>query len=805
MDLWASYTVGTGDGAVNAAGGGRKKKPGTALAPQTTGEPPGPYAGYGGYGQGWGAGGVRINQLLPGARKDWLGAAGDLWRNSVVAACLGWLQDNGPSAVLEVKAVDKTPEGFKETVDNDHPLLDLLGPYGKPNQSYSQKTLWGALYLSYKVDGNAFIIPSRGSGGFGSPVELWWEPHWNVTPWRDINSSRLVDYYIIWRPTGRFVVAADDIIHLRDGIDPHNPTMGLSRLKSQARNIVGMNDAETYTASLVGNMGGIGVVWMPKEDTDVDEKQARGEKRRIQRSTRGENAGSVTALSLPGTIERIALSPQEMALESILDRPEATITSVIGVQAMSIGLAVGTNQRTFSNVKEADRMSWMNGLIPMQDGMLEDMGRQLLSMYGESTKQHVLRFNRTNVDALQRDAGEKATEAATLREKRITTQNESRAMIGLPPQEGGDKTAAEEDAEAQAQFEKNQGAMTGVGGVGDPNAPENQTDDYSDEELAPDDTSSAKADLDGDPPDDAIKASVAARREHSKRRAAQRHASRPGSASGPHGRFEEGLHPRDHGKFSSKPGGGGSATPASAKPVSATKKPASKRTSKAPGQKSARKIDRARRVKSATSHHLKGTTGKVGLNEKNHATAQEHVIAKALGAKAVGRRNGKDLPVDALKRGANGERHAIEVKTMMNGNKKNISVHADALTRKVNYAVRRPNRVVHTVVNDHRNTYNGGENKAAFSGHDLYYKRGVDAYKLTEMHKVKDHAELNRLVAMKDHELPAAARAGANWTKLTTSDRARATLAKKADKAHDSRLAKDLNYKARKRAEAAAA
>ncbi len=436
----------------------RGKKPPLGVAPQTTGEPPGPYAGYGGFGQGFGPGGMRINPLLPGARKDWLGAAGDLWRNSVVAACLGWLSDNGVSAVLETKIVEDTDDGWEEKLDKSHPLLMLLGPYGKPNRSYSQKALWSAIYLSYKVDGNAFLIPSRGSGGVGDPLELWWEPHWNVTPWRDINSDRLVDYYFIWRPTGRYIVAADEIIHLRDGIDPHNPMMGLSRLKSQARNICGMNDAETYTAAIVSNMGGIGAVWMPKEGTDVDEKEARGEKRRIQRGSRGENAGNLVFLTLPGDIERIALSPQEMGLESILDRPEATITSVIGVQAMSIGLAVGANQRTFSNFEEANRASWMNGLIPMQDGILEDLGRQLLPMFAQTTDRHVLRFNRTSVDALQRDAGEKAQEATSLREKGIASLNESRSMVGLPPVEGGDKTPIEEAAEAQALFEKNQAA-----------------------------------------------------------------------------------------------------------------------------------------------------------------------------------------------------------------------------------------------------------------------------------------------------------------------------------------------------------
>ena len=783
---------------------GRKRAKPDYVSPPSTGEPPGPYAGYGGFGQGWGPGGFRVNPNLPGARKDWYSAAGDLWRNSVVAACLGWMQDNGPSAVLETKIVKDTDEGWEEEPDPSHGLLQLLGPYGSPNKSYSQRAFWQSIYLSYKVDGNAFIIPARGAGGFGDPVELWWEPHWNVTPWRDINSPRLVDKYFIWRPNGRYIVDADEIIHLRDGIDPHNPMMGLSRLKSQCRNISGMNDAETYTAALVGNMGGIGVVWLPADGTDVDPKEARGEVNRIKRGTRGENSGNIIGLTLPGRIERVAMGPQEMALESILDRPEATICATIGVQAMSVGLAVGASQRTFSNIKEADRMSWMNGLIPMQDAILEDFGRQLLPMFADSAP---IAMSCGSIAQISTRSSETPVTRRKRRSRSVTRRdrhamNEARHGQPAAGQEGGDMTMAEEKQEAQEQFEAAQAAQMG-GGAPDAGAGYEE-DEYDDD---------AYFDEDDEEQDDIVKASVQARRDRSKRKAAQRQAAHGATGhAGPHrqGKFDTHKHPHgQHGQFA-RTGGSGP-------------KPASQRAkAKTGGKKSPPKINKARRAKAANPHALVGTKGKTGGPEQANATKNEKTLAAAVGGKHAGIRQftraegspsgpagskytGPNLAVDALKRDGD-LRIGLEAKTMMNGKKTAITAHKDAIERKVNYAIRRPNRRVDTVVFDDRKTYNNGAEKANYSGHDLYYRRGFEGYSLSKMYKVRDHAELKQLVLMKDHELPEAARAGAKWQAWTakgpSGDKARAKLHEDAVDEHASRLSKNLNRKARLRAEA---
>jgi hypothetical protein len=141
--------------------------------------------------------------------------------------------------------------------------------------------------------------------------------------------------------------------------------------------------------------------------------------------------------------------------------------------------------------------------------------------------------------------------------------------------------------------------------------------------------------------------------------------------------------------------------------------------------------------------------------------------------------------------GPGGAEHAIEVKSLLKGGKKSISVHDDALVRKVDYAAAHPGSTYHTVAVDERATYEGGAHAADYSGHRIYYRRGSGAYSLSQMHAVTDAAELRRLVAAPDAALPAKARGAL-------------PAGPSAEKAHASRLAKDRARKARLKAATAA-
>ncbi|MDR3638805.1 MAG: phage portal protein, partial [Isosphaeraceae bacterium] len=144
--------------------------------------------------------------------------------------------------------------------------------------------------------------------------------------------------------------------------------------------------------------------------------------------------------------------------------------------------------------------------------------------------------------------------------------------------------------------------------------------------------------------------------------------------------------------------------------------------------------------------------GKVKKAEHNYANKQEQRVAGMLGGKWLSDHEPMDVIIKALRL------HGIEVKTLLKGRRRGITMHADALLRKVEWRDAGTGRVVHTIVIDHRDRYYGGKYKGKYSGHEIYYKRGAGSFALSQMHQVASVAELKELITIPNHKLPDAAR-----------------------------------------------
>ncbi len=191
----------------------------------------------------------------------------------------------------------------------------------------------------------------------------------------------------------------------------------------------------------------------------------------------------------------------------------------------------------------------------------------------------------------------------------------------------------------------------------------------------------------------------------------------------------------------------------------------------------------------ATAEKSKFVGEVVGKREHVYAEKREKEIARHLGGKQL--KDNEPLDVRVPKAGDGGGHHAVEVKSLLKGKKQAITVHDDALLRKVKYQADHPDSTFHTVVLDHRHKYDRGAHKEHHSGHDLYYKRGSGHYALSAMHKVDSHEDLKRLLHTPDHLLPEKAQGA-----LPGGDRI-ARLEESATRAHASRLTKDRARKQR--------
>ncbi len=171
--------------------------------------------------------GVQYQPLLPGAKTSYQREAGDLWRNPVVAACLGCKQDNIGQARLHIVEPGQCRAPDVELPDDPAALL-----LAKPNPFMTLDELLGLMILSDDTDGNTYLLKARGGAGYGEPQELWWVPPWMITPWADSDSEQFIDSYRYQPGTGGiYYLPLSQVIHIKNGVDPRNTRLGCARLK----------------------------------------------------------------------------------------------------------------------------------------------------------------------------------------------------------------------------------------------------------------------------------------------------------------------------------------------------------------------------------------------------------------------------------------------------------------------------------------------------------------------------------------------------------------------------------------------
>ena len=394
----------------------------------------------------WGITGTILGGQQAGATRDYAAQAGAVWKNSAVAIGLSWFADNLPEP--RPRVARRKADGSTD-YRTDLPAVRTMR---RPNRFYRWATLITACNLSYRVDGNAFILIARNPFfRKGDPVELYWVDHRHIRPRADASGP----YWERWTGKGWKRHELDEVIHLRDGIDPDNPRLGCSALKRCLREVCTDNEAATYHEAILRNMGVVGVVIQPADEDDgfgsPEEREAIADT--FVDKTTGNRRGRPLVSSIRWKLDQLGVKPDEMALDQILKIPESRICGALRLPAMVLGLAVGAEQRTFSNYGEARKAAYEDAVIPFlklvaeaftddllpllegQDGDEVDFDYSAVQCLGESEDAKFARYG----DAYQTNKG--------------ITRNEYRSGIGLETVETGDTFAdgtSPEPAEAEA-------------------------------------------------------------------------------------------------------------------------------------------------------------------------------------------------------------------------------------------------------------------------------------------------------------------------------------------------------------------
>ena len=366
-----------------------------------------------------------LGTLLPRTRFAYQNTV-DTTLSAPVMACVFWIVRNFPEAPIVVRSRD---QDGKWEIDVRHEASTLLR---KPNPFYSGALLLMSVIADLVSTGNGYIIKIRSEAG--RVVQLWWAPNSLVTPKTDPRDPTLFISHYDYTPRGvPQRIEVEDMIHLRWGLDPKNPRVGMSPLRSVLREIFTDDEAANFSASLLRNMGVPGVIISPKDGmSNVQEDQAEAIKAKFNENFTGDNRGSVMVMMGPTDVEVLSFSPEQMSLKDIRRLPEERISAVLGVPAIVAGLGAGLDRSTFANMKEAREMGYENGIIPLQRLVAADLTAQFLLDFEDDIEDNQIHFDLREVRVLQEDENALAKRHVELVLGGIEKRSEGRSAMGLP-------------------------------------------------------------------------------------------------------------------------------------------------------------------------------------------------------------------------------------------------------------------------------------------------------------------------------------------------------------------------------------
>lgn len=378
---------------------------------------------------------------LPGATTNYAAEVGPYWSNNIVLSCVKWQTRQFPAAPPVVQSQD-VDEKWQRVKGHTFPsLLDT------PNRWYDGTLLWGSTLLSLDVAGNAYWYRLRSAAG--KLAGFQYIPHWQIAPYWERDSAEPITGYA-YRVDGKILkLPVGDVIHFRDTLlDPANPRLGLSPLGACLREMATDNEAATFAAALLRNMGVPGVIISPKAPVEELTPTQQKEYARLWREKfTGDRRGEPAVFGIPLQLDKLSFSPTELDFKAIRAIPEERITAALGIPAIVVGMGAGLERSTFANSDAAERWAWRHNIVPTQRLLAAQLSRDMgppdpgTNPNGEGMLAEGQRvaFDNSNVEAMSEDEAQVYAMLTEAVGGPWLSPNEARSRQNLPPMDGKDE------------------------------------------------------------------------------------------------------------------------------------------------------------------------------------------------------------------------------------------------------------------------------------------------------------------------------------------------------------------------------
>ena len=347
-------------------------------------------------------------------------------KNPVVCAVVEWISTQASPTPLFLERLTEDDENVE--IVRSHPLLSLLT---KPSEFMSGRELLSVSIWDMLLVGQCFWHKDRTNNA--EITSLTYLPARRVQV--KGTADTLVTEYIYKPDEGKppITYTPEEIVHIRLEPDPFDPKNGLSPLVCVAKDLMIDEQSTDYTSAVLEGPGGPGGLLMPPPDTVLTDELAKSTRNYIHKEFTGRKRGTLGVLRAFMRYVPTALEPGTMTLRSIQDTSETRIAGALGVHPVIVGLLAGVAQsRVGAATKELERAAWTNRIIPLQDTISEQIGRQLTPEFEpEDADDWVLEWDRSGVLSLQPDMLQEAQRWSLLTRTGIAQRYDARMAQGL--------------------------------------------------------------------------------------------------------------------------------------------------------------------------------------------------------------------------------------------------------------------------------------------------------------------------------------------------------------------------------------
>lgn len=383
--------------------------------------------------------GMGLPFIPPASQFDYFREAGDIQRNSVFGVCRDFM---ARQFLQPDWAVGYLSEDDEWEAEPNHELVKVLEntqASPDPRRKTTCRTIYTGAIGDYLAYGNAYFVILFGAGG--APVGLEWIPARQIQVESDGNG---ISVYRRWVPRGvEEQYAPEDIVHVIHTPDPDEPLIGIGPLQLQIRNLAAMNVGERTNGALLRN-GTMGKLITPKISVEAinrgekpDQSALTALESAIKKRARGEAVGSHMSTTLPVDLVDLGASPEDLAIITLLDRPEAMIVAACGLNSMALDLPSSRDTRTYANKAEARREAMENGVAPCRDAFADAFTSQLAILFDQSGELRVW-SDYDDVPAMRENTTDRVNQASTYFTSTLGNRNDARKVGGFPPLPEGD-------------------------------------------------------------------------------------------------------------------------------------------------------------------------------------------------------------------------------------------------------------------------------------------------------------------------------------------------------------------------------